>query len=1136
MWLYVWDKSVWKIFEWQDDEVTELSSKTEWIFPEWEWWWEEVITFWYTWADQHWTAPSKWELTIECWGAWAIGSKWWYAKWTIIVNKWDKFSIVCWSHWNNWWTYWFNGTSNYSAAYNGWWLAWVFTWDATVWVNDAARALVIWWWAGWDWASSRRWWVWWWTTWWNWAGWGCWWIWWWGTQTGRWSWAGWSWQFKWWWPSGTYGSWGWGWWRWWWGNTWDGSGLDDCAAWGWSWYVIASATNRVLTQWWGSNTSTAWKVVLTFKWKEIPRPTYVTSAWAYHNPDLWLISISADWENWTTISDKNVWATVADPENIDSYWDIFQYWNIYHFDWEWSGWTVTTEAQIPDLTGYEWWNLYSNDKYRTNIDWNAANKKLWKPVAFANLLSLQKGPCDRWFHVPSAEEWNAVLNAILELEWEETEFSYDLIARYLLMAHPNARKGDGDFYSSNTSIYFTNSYIENQNKINAFVMIWDEWSESGWLSATDMNCGWYIRWFRDVAMVPTTEWTKIGGGWSTVRLPLEYQEVEYIESSWGECINTWYIPVANVRVKMIAYAISNSDRDYETMFWTRNKSFQNNAFVFFMRFRGNTPCYNRSWAETIWSNMIYDQRIDIDAYWNRCSWTNWINTYSITTTWTVDNCVNSLLLFNLNTYNWSWWFLPDTSPAKMRLKRCEIYSDYNNSNSLVRNFIPCYRRIDWAVWLYDLVNDQFYTNAGSWTFSRGNEIWIPELPGQYQEVDYIQSSWTQYIDSWLTLETSARLDNFQMRVKATHTWSWNFAGTKSAVDSPTYMTMEVPNSYPTTLRCFTWNSSTHTDRVVLHDNNTTIDDMRYTYSSSSVVTVVNGTSYSESRNSWYSTGTHPVYVFGRNNWDNTSEQLLSMKLYSCLMVVSWKLERFFVPCYRKSDNAVWLFDLINKEFYTNVWTWTFTRWNAINYYRRTQNTISFFPFEANTNDVTGNRTVTFSWPSIQNGSLNIPNSTSYGTLNSVVNNSVLTISCLYYYWWDATDWKWNTLFAHIWGSYHHILFPAHTDSWTIGNIWFYNSGWNPSSKTLTKNKWYHIVTTKNWTNQKIYVNWVLVQNATSFNNATSWCELWMICNYNSWQKQWPIWKMKEVVFENVEWSLDRVQELYNMYKQDFNLD
>lgn len=1122
MWLYVWDKSVWKIFEWQDDEVTELSSKTEWIFPEWEWWWADVITFWYTWADQHWTAPSKWELTIECWWAWAIGSKWWYAKWTINVNKWDKFSIVCWSHWNNWGTYWFNGTSNYASNYNWWWLAWVFTWDAAVWVNDAARALVIWWWAGWDWASSRRWWAWGWETWGNWAGWGCGWIWgWWGQTWKSWTWAQWSWQFKWWGPSGTYGSWGWAWWYGWNWNFWDSSGWDDCGAWGWSWYVIASATNRVLTQWGGSNTSTAWKVVLTFKWKEIPRPTYVTSAWAYHNADLWLISISTDWQNWITISDKNVWATVADPENTDSYWDIFQYWNIYHFDWEWSGWTVTTEAQIPDLTGYEWWNLYSNDKYRTNIDWNAANKKLWKPVAFANLLSLQKGPCDRWFHIPSAEEWTAVLNAILELEWEEAEFSYDLIARYLLMAHPNARKGDWDFYSSNTSIYFTNSYIANQNKINAFVMIWDEWSESGWLSATDMNCGGYIRWFRDVAMIPTTEWTRIGG-WSTVRLPLEYQEVEYIQSSWTQWIDTWLY--WNLNRKFILDTKRSSTLSYWLVFGA-NSSWWEQLYI-----RDWNKVY-LNWSAVSWVSAPSSNVRHIIEY-NTTSWNAYIKldwTTVASSSWTNTNNKKLTLFWTYETSN-------AQTPTWYSTK---IYSFkwYDTSNNeLLRDFVPCYRRIDWAIWMYDLVNDQFYTNAGSWTFSRGNEVWIPELPGQYQEVDYVQSSWTQYIDSWLTLETSARLDNFQMRVKATHTWSWNFAGTKSAVDSPTYMTMEVVGSATTTLRCFIANSSTYTDRAVLHDNNTTIDDIRYTYSSSSAVQVINGTSYSQSRSSWYSTSNKPIYIFARNKWDNAPEQLLSMKLYSCLMVVSWKLERFFVPCYRKSDNTVWLFDLINKEFYTNVWSWTFTKWNAIKYYRRNQNTISFFPFEANTNDVTGNRTVTFSWPTIQDGSLNIPNSASYGTLNSVVNNSVLTISCLYYYWWDATDWKWNTLFAHIWGSYHHILFPAHTDSWTIGNIWFYNSGWNPSSKTLTKNKWYHIVTTKNWTNQKMYVNWVLVQNATSFNNAMSWCELWMICNYNSWQKQWPIWKMKEVVFENVEWNLDRVQELYNMYKQDFNLD
>lgn len=42
------------------------------------------------------------------------------------------------------------------------------------------------------------------------------------------------------------------------------------------------------------------------------------------------------------------------------------------------------------------------------------------------------------------------------------------------------------------------------------------------------------------------------------------------------------------------------------------------------------------------------------------------------------------------------------------------------------------------------------------------------------------------------------------------------------------------------------------------------------------------------------------------------------------------LVRDFVPCYRKSDGEIWMYDLINNQFYTNSWTLTFTKWPDVN--------------------------------------------------------------------------------------------------------------------------------------------------------------------------------------------------------------
>lgn len=56
----------------------------------------------------------------------------------------------------------------------------------------------------------------------------------------------------------------------------------------------------------------------------------------------------------------------------------------------------------------------------------------------------------------------------------------------------------------------------------------------------------------------------------------------------------------------------------------------------------------------------------------------------------------------------------------------------------------------------------------------------------------------------------------------------------------------------------------------------------------------------------------------------------SAKLYGCKIWDSWTLVRDFIPCYRKSDTVIWLYDLVNNQFYTNSWTWTFTKWPDVN--------------------------------------------------------------------------------------------------------------------------------------------------------------------------------------------------------------
>ena len=58
------------------------------------------------------------------------------------------------------------------------------------------------------------------------------------------------------------------------------------------------------------------------------------------------------------------------------------------------------------------------------------------------------------------------------------------------------------------------------------------------------------------------------------------------------------------------------------------------------------------------------------------------------------------------------------SAYNMKVYRLKLYEN----NVLVREYVPCYRKTDNEIGLYELVNSVFYTNNGTGTFNKGNDI------------------------------------------------------------------------------------------------------------------------------------------------------------------------------------------------------------------------------------------------------------------------------------------------------------------------------------------------------------------------------------------------------------------------------
>lgn len=105
-----------------------------------------------------------------------------------------------------------------------------------------------------------------------------------------------------------------------------------------------------------------------------------TWAWIFHNTTDWLISISWDWSTWTTIADKNLWATTVynswDAVSQSNCWYYYQWGNNNGFARTWS---VTISSTRVDASSNWPRNYYSSDTFIC-VSYNS-----WDTTANANL-------------------------------------------------------------------------------------------------------------------------------------------------------------------------------------------------------------------------------------------------------------------------------------------------------------------------------------------------------------------------------------------------------------------------------------------------------------------------------------------------------------------------------------------------------------------------------------------------------------------------------------------------------------------------------------------------------------------------------------------------------------------------------
>ena len=211
------------------------------------------------------------------------------------------------------------------------------------------------------------------------------------------------------------------------------------------------------------------------------------------------------------------------------------------------------------------------------------------------------------------------------------------------------------------------------------------------------------------------------------------------------------------------------------------------------------------------------------------------------------------------------------------------------------------------------------------------------LPATYQQVDYIETTGTQWINTnMLQVEWDQFVGDFEM----TDNTYWNclFGSSKSEADGTAIsnkMLLMSDNDQNKKLRLAYSGYWTVTGEAALSVNTKyTIQVLAMMLNTQKIL--VDGsskltTSHGQGSGSNTDTNPYPVALFTttkggvaiQNTTGGNVKYPFCGKFYGGTFYLNFAKVREFVPCYRIADGVIGLYDLVGEQFYTNAGTGTF---------------------------------------------------------------------------------------------------------------------------------------------------------------------------------------------------------------------
>lgn len=242
--------------------------------------------------------------------------------------------------------------------------------------------------------------------------------------------------------------------------------------------------------------------------------------------------------------------------------------------------------------------------------------------------------------------------------------------------------------------------------------------------------------------------------------------------------------------------------------------------------------------------------------------------------------------------------------SSLKLNSCQIY----DNGTLARDFIPC-QNADGEIGLWDDVNEVFYGNAGTGTFTAGPVVPETVDESEITELEYIQSSGTQYFKTgFLPTSKSRVIIDFEALVSGVDA---GLCGARTTNALKAFCFWFYTN-YITSARFDYSGVNPITTAVPSSNKRITLDMNQNTCVCDN---------FSETQSVATFQCDYDLALFGVNT-AGTVGSLFTGRMYSGQAYDNGLLERDFIPA-MLSNGEVGLYDRVFHEFYRNAGTGEF---------------------------------------------------------------------------------------------------------------------------------------------------------------------------------------------------------------------